>query len=282
LVENREVTLNDDDSNIDLCSKDPQQPSGEAPSKLDGADPKGFPGGPFISLQLLPIDEQAKKKKRDPEYWSKSWIPQINKEREPHATRHLNRQTMCGACQFKCCYSTIFGVEVSEEQRQRLGLEQLTWQIAGHCYCLKKDENGNVTGCKFGKDRPSVCKLFPLQIDFEKQQIYTPHWVLTHCPTPKDFEFVEMRDGKYVYKKRDGVKGPKKNNMQEEIVIDYPIEEWPNILEANAEGLEELYGAEMVDRVRGQLVKLNKVPGFPLDDPNNPKDGSKETAPMNV
>jgi Fe-S-cluster containining protein len=281
LVGNREVTLNDDDSNIDLCSKDLQQPSSEGSSKLDESNLTGFAGGPFISLQLLPKDEQTKNKKRDPEYWSKSWISQISTEKEPRATRHLNRQTMCGACQFKCCYSTIFEVEVSEEQRQKLGVEKRTWPMAGHCPCLK-EENGVVVGCKFGENRPSLCKFFPMQFDFERGQIYTSHWVLTHCPTPKDFEFVEMRDGKYVYKKRDGVKGPKKNNMQEEIVIDHPIEEWPNILEANAEGLEELYGAEMVDRVRGQLVKLNKVPGFPLDDPNNPKDGSKETAPMNV
>lgn len=206
--------------------------------------------GGFVPLEI--IEGSKKRKKKTKEYYDQMLYPKVEASREnpPRATRHLNRQTMCGACNFKCCVSEIFVVEASPAEAEKLGTP-LAWPQNGRCQYLCD------SGCGFGSDRPSFCKLYPIEIDFERNQLIAPFWAITHCPTPKDFVFVGMDGEKYVYRKREDIKGPKKNNIQDEIRLDYPIEEFPNILENNAQALRELYGDEMLESVRSQLKELN-------------------------
>ena len=214
----------------------------------------------FEGFPILPIlDNPVGKKKRTVEDYDALLWNLVDQENPPKATRFLNLQIMCGACKFKCCNSEVFSVEISEEERSRYisqGLlppdTGLAWKQNGSCHCL------NESGCKFGEDRPAFCKMYPLHVDFEKGTCGTSHWVLTHCPMPKHFEFVGIQDGKYVYRKRDDLKGPVKGNIQGELRLDRPLEEWPTILESNAEGLAEVYSPEMVEQVREQLRTINE------------------------
>ena len=52
--------------------------------------------------------------------------------------------------------------------------------------------------------------------------------------------------------------------MQDELVADKPIEEWPNILENGAKGFEMLFGQDRLEKARADLAKLNKKDGFGL------------------
>lgn len=193
---------------------------------------------------------KPKKPKKTVADWDQMLFPLVDKANPPRATRHLDRQTMCGACMFKCCNSEIFTVELTPAEAEKFQLP-LAWPQNGRCHCLTEQ------GCKFGDERPSFCKIYPVQIDFEKGHLYAPQWALLHCPTPKNFEFVGMTsEGKWEYKKKEGIKGPIKNNTQERIFLDFPIEQWPTIIDQNAEGLAELYSVEMVEDVKRQLKEL--------------------------
>ena len=171
-------------------------------------------------------------------------------------TRHLNRQVTCGACKFKCCNSHLFAVELTPDESEKFKLP-IVFPQNGHCSQLTE------TGCKHSPDRPAFCHIFPIYIK-DDGAISTTFWVLTQCPTVRSWEFLERRGNAYVYVPRRDLKGPLKGNMQDELVADKPIEEWPNILENGAKGFEMLFGQDRLEKARADLAKLNKKDGFGL------------------
>ena len=209
--------------------------------------------GLFPALPV--IQPEAEKKKKTKEDWDTLLWTKVDKTNPPRVTRHLRRQTMCGACKFKCCSSFFVELSVEEAQKHKL---PMTWRQQGGCFC------NTPTGCRLGSERPSFCKIYPVQIDFERNYCYCPHWALVSCPVPKDFEFIGKEDGKYVYRKRSDLKGPKKNNIQDEIRLNHPIEQWPDILAANSEGLDEIYGEGYSLKLREQLNALLREDGLPV------------------
>ena len=194
---------------------------------------------------------KEKKPKRPKEFWIENALyPHVNKDKPPKITRHLNRQVLCGCCKFKCCNSEVFAVELTPKEVEKFQLPQLFLQ-EGRCRCLTED-----AGCKYGAERPVFCRIYPVMMDFEGKQLYVVHWAVLHCPTPKHFVFDRMEGEKYVYKKRTDIRVPT-NNIQDEIKLDKPLEEFPNVLYANEDGLTELFGAENVEKFKRDLAELN-------------------------
>lgn len=189
---------------------------------------------------------------KEREDFSQPVDPLIDRNNPPMATRGLNRQVLCGLCAFKCCQASTFNVRLTEAESKKLDLPILFQIDKGGCRCLTE------TGCSHGEDRPVLCKTHPMEFDFKKNKIKLSFWSLVHCPSPKDFEFVGMSDGKYEYKRKELVRGFKKSNIQERVLLDHPIEEFPNMLEFNVQGLVELYGEEAVEKIRESLRKLNE------------------------
>jgi len=165
--------------------------------------------------------------------------------------RHLNRQVMCGACNFICCKSKIFIVETTVAESKKLNLPLAFPQNGGCSECLPD-------GCRHGDDKPVFCRLYPFVVNHNGTST-TSQWVLMNCPTPKNFEFVGVtEDGKYHYKKKENLKGHVRNNIQAEIFLDKPIELFPNILENNVGALLELFGEGWVRKLREGLEKMNE------------------------
>ena len=174
----------------------------------------------------------------------------------PKASRFLNMQVMCGHCQFKCCNSEFFYVTLSPEESERMQLPQTIPTVNSHCPCLAEDG----TGCRYGKDRPVLCKIFPVKTIYSGSLIAF-HWCVLHCPTAKNYIFDRMEGDKYVYVPDQKARG-KLYNMQSEIRLDKPIEEFPRLIETCKEGMTLLYGEEGYAKVVEELKILNGEDGF--------------------
>ena len=166
-------------------------------------------------------------------------IDGVDPKRPPRSTRHLKHKVMCGLCRFKCCLSPALEVETTEKESVELGLPR-RFPIGGHCRCLGEG------GCTLGERRPVLCKLAPLQVKDGKLMV--SHWFVLNCPSHTDFELERVEDGKYYYRRKDTISHPRRANCQEHVVLNYPIEEFPNALKMNIAAVEELYGKEMAER----------------------------------
>lgn len=181
------------------------------------------------------------------------------------ATRHMNSKILCGLCKFVCCKSNIFIVETTPAESEKLGIPMAFPQNGSCPECTE-------TGCKHGKDRPMFCKLFPVAVG-DKGELNVPHWAYLHCPQPKHFTFSRIdENGKYVYHKKEGTKGPIGKNIQDEVRLDKPLEEFPTVLEMCEEGMVEMFGTKTLDKVRHGLAVLNGTATPPNSNPPSKND----------
>lgn len=180
----------------------------------------------------------------------------IDPARPANATRFLNMRVLCGQCGFKCCNSPSLAVECTPQEAADLNLPIL-FQQEGHCRCL------GAAGCVHGARRPVFCKLFPLQVD-KNNNLIVSHWAILNCPTAADYVLREQRGGKYYYTRKPGINRAKENNSHAELVLDAPLDTWPNALELCGEAVEEFYTSNGLDRIRRRLALLNGAGGFGL------------------
>lgn len=175
-------------------------------------------------------------------------LAHIDRERPPKPTRFLNIRVLCGLCRWRCCNSPSLGVELTPEESKRMELP-IAFPIAGRCRCLGD------AGCSWGAGRPVLCKLFPAQIKPDGNLVCA-HWNILNCPTDRDYTFVGMKDGRYVYA-RTSKSGPKANNSAEGLSLDKPLTDYPTVMQAARPALVELYGEDAVCEIERQLRILN-------------------------
>jgi len=168
-------------------------------------------------------------------------IGQLSRESPPKPTKWLSHPVMCGHCNFICCCSPSFNVKLLKGEKERINKQfnenvDHKWDLAGRCKYLKREG-----GCKFSKDRPTFCKMFPLQIQQGSWRL--SNWYTMHCPTPKKFDFVgkvETEDGvKYHYTPKEKYKNQR--NFKD-IYLDTPIDELPPAHVTMKEEIVEVYG----------------------------------------
>ncbi len=152
-------------------------------------------------------------------------------DKPPAATRYLNLQVLCGHCNFGCCGNerTSLSVDLTPEEAKDLNLPE-TFSNAGGCRCLTP------TGCEHGENRPACCKMAPIKVN-AKNQMIVAYWMILNCPKSNDYVYEGRRGDQFVYSRKPNLDLKRELNSRPEIVLDCPIEDFPNVLEANAEGV---------------------------------------------
>ena len=154
---------------------------------------------------------------------------------------------MCGiACNWRCCSSNIFKIFSTENERDFLQEKYGTSPkeiepLNGHCKFLKSDN----TGCMFEEDRPSGCKIFP--IEEKNNRLGISNWYGWHCPKSESYELIKEENGKYTYRYKKDQR--KHRNKRKEFTIDYPIENIPPAYIFMKEEIIEQYGEELWNRI---------------------------------
>jgi len=96
-----------------------------------------------------------------------------------------------------------------------------------------------------GEDRPSGCKIFPLEV--RNNRLGLSNWYGYQCPKPESYEFVRKENGKHMYRYKEGLK--KHRNKKREFVIDYPIENIPPAYILMKNEIKEQYGEVLWNRI---------------------------------
>ena len=175
-------------------------------------------------------------------------VQEIAKEKViEFSEKWLSKKIMCGiACGYGCCNSPTFKVTSEEQERTSLQEKYKTSPKEiepqnGHCRFLKSDD----TGCMFGEDRPSGCKIFPLEV--RNNRLGLSNWYGYQCPKPESYEFVRKENGKYMYRYKENLR--KHRNKKREFSIDYPIENIPPAYILMKNEIKEQYGEELWNRI---------------------------------
>lgn len=180
-------------------------------------------------------------------------LSHIDVKKPPKPTKFLKRRVLCGLCRFRCCNSPSLEVECTPEESMALGLPQRFPQ-EGRCRCLGDE------GCTLGDKRPVFCKIFPIQISPTNAAV-TPYWSILNCPVDTDYEYKEIRDGRYVYQRKSGVSGARRNNSHEELMVPEPLDKWPTVAEMYHYAVELVYGRRVADYLRDYATEIQ---GFGL------------------
>ena len=154
----------------------------------------------------------------------------------------LNKQVMCGLCNFGCEKVKTFHAEFTNDEikkiKEKYGIVVKPIIVFGDkgCPCLRSD------GCVLGNDKPKFCKLYPLFVS-AKNKLCLANWAMLHCPQPKDYKLKEITfDSKYHY-----VCLKNEKNYRKELVLDYDINTFPPLIIFFKEFLIDNFGKEWYD-----------------------------------
>ena len=165
----------------------------------------------------------------------------------------LSKKIMCGLCNFGCCNSKSFKVEITKEEQEfyqkKFGLDlELEWKQEGCCKLLKDND----TGCSLGDDRPLFCKLYPVTEHYKNNKLVISNWSFLSCPKPENYELDKIVDGKYHYKLKK-IHWNKKDKLILDDTIDNVVDEiW---IQAK-ESIIEKYGKDYYKSIEESMVPL--------------------------
>jgi len=177
-----------------------------------------------------------------------------NKSNTTFSKAWLEKKIMCGLCNFGCCNHNSFHVEITKDEqekyRKKFGLDlELEWSQNGCCDLLSQDG----TGCSLGDERPTFCKMYPLE-ENKAGRIVIGNWAYLHCPKPQDYELDKVVDGKYHYKLKR-----KHKNKRDELILDDKIENVvTEIWKQSKEALVSTYGEELYERIKLDMKQTIK------------------------
>ena len=175
----------------------------------------------------------------------------------------LRQKILCKiACNYKCCNSKTLGIafknmEETEVLNKKYGIDinNIWLPQNGKCRYLKADN----TGCMFGEDRPSECKLWPLEIKTQRLQL--SNWAMQQCPKPMNYKLIDYQKA---YSRRNDSSDWKPidyyryklfrshHNKKEYIALTYKIEDTPSIYIMAKDNIISYFGESFYN----QLVEI--------------------------
>jgi Fe-S-cluster containining protein len=142
-------------------------------------------------------------------------------------SKWLNKKILCGHCNFLCCRTPTCSIKLSDDEiklyKEKYGHECRSIEYHNkHCQFLNEEEK-----CKLENDKPYFCKLYPIQYN-NSNTLIIGNWAWLHCPKDTDYEFIHKENNKYYYR---FVNKRKHSNKPDKIVMDKPIENFPNVFD---------------------------------------------------